>query len=394
MIIPEQYLVNDLVNGRIRWFTIRGSKGSIQLSVTYTEDPNGKREYQVYKINTGAGWTTKCPKMPDILMRHIGENYIGTVNGTRLKWLKWVYHSNDSKQTSAPPVPALNKPIDPLQGTTFSPKVEIGDRVDIVAAFGGSIRFEAKTHGLQSRQCFSMPAHKISGNLWLGLGPTGTQAAKENGITYSIQSHKDNYFILNITGRTIDGKTTSLLIPPIEFQCNDQKELNLDILGHMIKNNVLQFSGSKTSKYVARDNEPLGWDEELDGQSTHTYRKDQVKLRQSLLAGRTHAPCVICGEIFPSEFLWAAHLKKRTACIEEEKRDHENIARLMCKFGCDDLYEKGYLSVVEGKIRLLKKSGSVIVDKKLQLLEGRTCTAWNPKTSPYFTWHYDYYRDL
>ncbi|MEK4236202.1 hypothetical protein [Paenibacillus sp. FSL H7-0714] len=390
MIIPEQYDVK----GRIRWFTIRGLKGSIQLSVTYTEDPNGEREYQVDKINTGAGWTKKCPKMPDILMRHIGENYIGTLNGTRLKWLKWVYHSNESKQTSAPLVPALNKPKDLLQGTTFSLKVEIGDRVDVVAAFGGSFHFEAKTHGLQSRQCFSMPDYKLSGNLWLGLGPTGTRAAKENGITYSIQSPKYNHFILNITGRTIDGKTTSLSTPPIEFQCNDQKEFNFDILGHMIKNDVLQFSGSKTSKHVARDIELLGWDEELDGQSTHTYRKDQVKLRQSLLAGRTHAPCVICGETFPNEFLWAAHLKKRTACKDEEKRDHENIARLMCKFGCDDLYEKGFLSVVEGEIRLLKKSGSAIVDKKLQLLEGRICTAWNPKTSSYFTWHYDYFRDL
>ncbi|MGF7033472.1 hypothetical protein J2T17_004420 [Paenibacillus mucilaginosus] len=137
--------------------------------------------------------------------------------------------------------------------------------------------------------------------------------------------------------------------------------------------------------------EPLSWDDELDGQTTTTYHRDQLSLRESLLADRTEAPCIICGDIFPEDLLWAAHLKKRSVCTEEEKKDHANVAKLMCKMGCDDLYEKGYLGVVEGKIRPFRRSSLPVVAERLNSLSGRTCSAWNDKTSVYFKWHFEYF---
>jgi hypothetical protein len=82
---------------------LRGPKGSIQLAVTFTDRSNGKREYQVSRINTGTGWTRECPDMPGILQRHIGETY----TGTRGKWLETIYHSK--KEILPPPQAASEK---------------------------------------------------------------------------------------------------------------------------------------------------------------------------------------------------------------------------------------------------------------------------------------------
>ena len=39
-------------------------------------------------------------------------------------------------------------------------------------------------------------------------------------------------------------------------------------------------------------------------------------------------------------FVWMAHLKKKK--LQRLKKDL-NVVIPMCKFGCDDLYEEGYL---------------------------------------------------
>jgi len=218
--------------GRVRKFTISGPKGLIQIGITYTNRSDGVREYQVEKINTGTGWTEKCPDMEAILLKHIGEKY----TGYRKDWLKTTY---DSIENSSP-----------------------------------------------------------------SQSPSTTKKIR-----------------------------------------------------------------------VVKRTQPLEWDEDLEGHTTQSYRKDQVRLRQTLLNGRSKAPCIICGSVFPEEFLWAAHLKKRSACTEKEKRDHANVAKLMCKFGCDDLYERGYIGVQDGKIRVLRQSDSTIVKQRLLSLNNRTCAA-------------------
>ncbi|GIN91112.1 hypothetical protein J22TS1_21630 [Siminovitchia terrae] len=58
---------------------------------------------------------------------------------------------------------------------------------------------------------------------------------------------------------------------------------------------------------------------------------------------------------FPISFLIASHIKNRSFCKNEKKPDYKNILVPMCKFGCDDLFEKGYISVINGKIKVNKK---------------------------------------
>ena len=60
--------------------------------------------------------------------------------------------------------------------------------------------------------------------------------------------------------------------------------------------------------------------------------------------------CCIYNKKYPVSFLVAAHIKKRAECTLDEKKDFLNIVAPMCKMGCDELYEKGYIGVVDGSV--------------------------------------------
>ena len=63
-----------------------------------------------------------------------------------------------------------------------------------------------------------------------------------------------------------------------------------------------------------------------------------------MLAGdRELADCALCGHQYPLRFLVAAHIKKRSICTDAERRDLRNVAMLVCTFGCDALYEAGWI---------------------------------------------------
>lgn len=89
---------------------------------------------------------------------------------------------------------------------------------------------------------------------------------------------------------------------------------------------------------------------DLDVASSAKRRVEQSLLRALLLGGMATGLCILCGKEFPENLLVAAHLKRRPKCSDSEKHDFCNVAALMCKFGCDDLYEKGYIFIAAGQI--------------------------------------------
>ncbi|WNV88407.1 HNH endonuclease signature motif containing protein [Umezawaea sp. Da 62-37] len=130
----------------------------------------------------------------------------------------------------------------------------------------------------------------------------------------------------------------------------------------------------------------------LDGKAVRKYRKEQVYLRRFLVGDRRQASCDLCGQEFPMGFLVAAHVKPRSLCTDEERNDLRNVAMLACGFGCDRLYEDGYLAVDEhGRVLAAPSTvelGSAVSDY-LRRLEGLRCTAHRPGSEPYFAWHRD-----
>lgn len=126
-----------------------------------------------------------------------------------------------------------------------------------------------------------------------------------------------------------------------------------------------------------------------DGITLGQYRKEQAKLRAYLFRNDdTEARCCICNIRLPIEFLVAAHVKKRSECLPEEKLDYRNIVVPMCKFGCDDLYERGYISVLEGKVVACKDSPNSYITSYLNKIKDNLCWAWNKGNAKYFDWHF------
>ncbi|MET9259016.1 hypothetical protein [Amycolatopsis sp. NPDC004079] len=129
---------------------------------------------------------------------------------------------------------------------------------------------------------------------------------------------------------------------------------------------------------------------ELDVKTQVKVRTEQARLRKLLANGRVSAPCALCGDEFPLEFLVAAHVKKRAACTDDERRNLRDIAMLACGLGCDLLYEAGWVTVDEtGRIQTVRidelPAGSLKL--RMQHLAGRRCGAHREASEPYFAWH-------
>ncbi|PEJ37791.1 HNH endonuclease [Peribacillus butanolivorans] len=125
----------------------------------------------------------------------------------------------------------------------------------------------------------------------------------------------------------------------------------------------------------------------LDIEGKTKSRAEQGFLRKALFGNKTIDGCGICGKEYPISFLIAAHIKKRSFCSNEEKLDYRNIVMPMCKFGCDDLFEKGYITVNEGIISVNDKTTTIPLKIYLSHIEGMHCGYWNVDTIKYFDWH-------
>lgn len=144
--------------------------------------------------------------------------------------------------------------------------------------------------------------------------------------------------------------------------------------------------------------EPEPWDPEPvfagDTSITRTVeaRREQGRLRAVLFGTDLARPCAICGEEYPLTFLRAAHIKPRHDCSEEERRQLRRIAMAACVFGCDALFEAGYVSVADdGVIQLSDEvRDDATLSRRAGVLDGRRCAAHNADTAEFFQWHRDH----
>lgn len=123
-----------------------------------------------------------------------------------------------------------------------------------------------------------------------------------------------------------------------------------------------------------------------DGWAVGAVRTEQRYLRKQQLQLRGNL-CSLCGGSFPEEFLVAAHIKPRSACSEKERLDTRNVSMLACLFGCDALFELGYILVGESGMVEAGKTSSEQVRDRLKSLLGRQCLAYDARSRSYFEWH-------
>jgi hypothetical protein len=139
------------------------------------------------------------------------------------------------------------------------------------------------------------------------------------------------------------------------------------------------------------DSDYSTWSERVDAADrviSAKQRTEQRYLRNRLLGGANEGPCSLCGLVFPIEFLVAAHIKRRANCSQKEKNDTRNVVP-MCRFGCDELFERGYICVAGGKVivneRMIPHS-TPPVRAYLERLALRACSDWE-RARKYFQWH-------
>lgn len=131
----------------------------------------------------------------------------------------------------------------------------------------------------------------------------------------------------------------------------------------------------------------LSREESLETRTSSLARVEQAFLRKTLFEDKKYSQCGICNKQYPVEFLFTAHIKKRSCCTDAEKIDL-NIVMPMCKFGCDDLYEKGYIGVEKGKVYVATTASlSEPILDYLRTIEGNECKYWDKETEQYFQWH-------
>jgi hypothetical protein len=95
--------------------------------------------------------------------------------------------------------------------------------------------------------------------------------------------------------------------------------------------------------------------------------------------------------MYPVSYLVTAHIKKRSYCNPREKRDI-NIVMPMCKLGCDELFEKGYISVQNGCfISMRKNPTSNELEDFINTVSGNNCAYFNQNTISYFEWHFNHH---
>jgi len=116
-------------------------------------------------------------------------------------------------------------------------------------------------------------------------------------------------------------------------------------------------------------------------------RREQQTLSEYLFGSKIFDLCGICYQRFPVSFLVTAHIKKRTICSHEE-RINPYIVMPMCKLGCDELYEQGYIGVKDGKVVGINQSHiTPTIEAMKKTVIGNNCSYYRDETKGYFDWH-------
>ena len=115
-------------------------------------------------------------------------------------------------------------------------------------------------------------------------------------------------------------------------------------------------------------------------------RAEQRFLRDQQLR-RWGSSCSLCGRPFPEELIVAAHIKPRWACSENERMDTRNVSMLACLFGCDALFELGYVVIGDQGMIERGRRDSAQVEDRLRDIVGLRSPAYDDESHQYFAWH-------
>lgn len=178
---------------------------------------------------------------------------------------------------------------------------------------------------------------------------------------------------------TVTGRPAQKYISPLTVE---EGHLLLHETGVLLPNELEELDsllGRPVNSWEGEDTDTPGFTK---------IRREQSHLRQQLLKGQHTAKCAICGKELPARLLIAGHIKPRNKCTEEERRDFDAAAMLVCALGCDPLFEWGYIVVdPQARVRRGRPAETKDLEQAVDLLIGKQCTAHNVRTAANFEVH-------
>ena len=118
-------------------------------------------------------------------------------------------------------------------------------------------------------------------------------------------------------------------------------------------------------------------------------RTEQQYLRKYLFRGSDSGECGFCERLLPVKFLETAHIKKRSHCTDDEKRD-PNVVMPACHLGCNKLFEESKIVVTAKGYIQVNDNGLSTPDLEnfTDSLRGKLCSYHKPETAEYFEYHF------
>jgi hypothetical protein len=193
---------------------------------------------------------------------------------------------------------------------------------------------------------------------------------------------------ISINNNELNTKYSNFLYNPIYFKewianskIYKKHVTDFDSIGDIITPTFDNYKKFKIARQLNRLNV-------LDKESIVRRRAEQFLLRRYIILNDTVGKCAICSKDYPVKFLATAHIKKRSECTHEEKKDF-NVVMPACHFGCDKLYEEGYIIVNSGKVNsnLLRKSTTKAIEGFVNTLDNTDCSYYKEENKKYFEYH-------
>ncbi|MDY0850430.1 HNH endonuclease [Bacillus thuringiensis] len=258
-------------------------------------------------------------------------------------------------------------------------KIERGD----IALFYGERHFFAS-----ASVTYKIHNSKLARYLW---------GEKEAGVTweylYFLDEIKNQYIHINLVNELLKYKSKDHHVQRIRV-LNQEKSNEImntfDFDNTMYLPDISKWRAEKDLEVIIDELEQnVSLEREVKGRA----RREQNIIRGYLFGTKKVCSCGICGEEYPVDLLVAAHIKKRAHCSRQEKLDIKHIAIPMCKFGCDDLFEKGYIGVQKGEVISLLDTEYLPKSVKdyIENIQGKACDSWNIDNDKYFEWHTNYH---
>lgn len=151
------------------------------------------------------------------------------------------------------------------------------------------------------------------------------------------------------------------------------------------------ISNIKSSKDLDKNHyqKSLNQLDQVDGlKSDAKIRLEQNIFSKYLFSKKSKSRCAICSKVYPNSIMVAGHIKKRSLSNELEKRNL-NIIMPICKIGCDDLFERGYIYLdSRGYVTLNKeKELSADLTKYLKTIINEKSWYYNKDNAKFYDQH-------